>query len=148
MLRAQRRVSRALDAELSQKGSLPLRAYEVLSRLARAPGCAMRMSDLASSVLLSASGVTRLVDQLGDRGLIERRADSSDARATIAALTRDGRSVLRKTNGIYSEGVKKHFGAHLEEPEVLAIAESLERLLGGGDEPAPTRERRPRPGRE
>ncbi len=147
MLRAQRRVSRALDADLSRRGGLPLRAYEVLSRLSRAPGCAMRMSGLAMSVLLSASGITRLVDQLVDRGLIERRADSSDARATIAVLTREGKNVLRKTSGIYSEGVKKHFAEHLEESEVLAIAESLERLLDHGEAPVPARApkaRRPR----
>jgi len=148
MLRAQRRVSRALDADLSRRGGLPLRAYEVLSRLARAPGCAMRMSDLASSVLLSASGITRLVDQLVDRSLIERRADASDARATIAVLTRDGKSILRKTSGIYSEGVKKHFAAHLNEAELAAITEPLERLLAEGEQPAPARERRGRPGRE
>lgn len=105
----------------------------------------MRMSDLASSVLLSASGITRLVDQLVDRSLIERRADASDARATIAALTREGKNVLRKTSGIYSEGVKKHFAAHLEEPEILAIAESLERILERGEPPAPVRDRRQRP---
>jgi DNA-binding MarR family transcriptional regulator len=147
MLRAQRRVSRELDAELSRRGGLPLRAYEVLSRLARAPGCCMRMSDLASSVLLSASGVTRLVDQLADRGLIERRADTSDARATIAALTKEGKSVLRKTTGIYSDGVKKHFASNLEDAELLAIAESLERLLDRGDEAAAARGRRQRPTR-
>jgi DNA-binding MarR family transcriptional regulator len=148
MLRAQRRVSRALDAELSQRGGLPLRAYEVLSRLSRAPGCAMRMSDLASSVLLSASGVTRLVDQLADRGLIERRADSKDARATIASLTKEGKSILRKTGGIYAESVKKHFGAHIGESELVAIAESLERLVAPAEQPAPARDRRQRPSRE
>ena len=144
MGRAQRRISRSLDTELSQRAGLPLRAYEVLSRLSRAPGCAMRMSDLASSVLLSASGVTRLVDQLADRGLIERRADATDARATIAALTRDGKSVLRKTSGIYAESVKKHFAGHLLEAELLAIAESLERFVAGVDQPPP-RDRRRRP---
>src|SRR5438093_2413219 len=143
MGRAQRRVSRSLDLELSQRAGLPLRAYEVLSRLSRAPGCAMRMSDLASSVLLSASGVTRLVDQLADRGLIERQADTTDARATIAALTREGKSILRKTNGIYAEGVKKHFAGHLDDAQLLTIAESLERFVAGVDPPA--RERRLRP---
>ena len=146
LLRAHRRVSRALDAELSRRGGLPLRAYEVLSRLARAPGCAMRMSDLASSVLLSASGVTRLVDQLADRGLIERQADSKDARATIAVLTREGKALLRKTNGIYSEGVIKHFASHLADAEVQAIAEALEGMLARGEEPVRPRERRRRPG--
>ncbi len=147
MLRAQRRVSRALDAELSQRGGLPLRAYEVLSRLARAPGCAMRMSDLASSVLLSASGITRLVDQLADRGLIQRQADARDARATIATLTREGKAILRKTNGIYAEGVRKHLAGYLDDAELLAIAEPLERLVAGVDQPPPSRERRGRPGR-
>src|SRR5436190_22562414 len=142
MLRAQRRVSRALDAGLSNPGGLPRRAYEVLSRLSRAPGCAMRMSDLATSVLLSASGVTRLVDQLADRGLIERQADSKDARATIAALTKEGKAVLRKTNGIYAEGVKKHFAAQLEDAELRTIAASLERFVADFDQPPPPRERR------
>ena len=106
----------------------------------------MRMSDLASSVLLSASGVTRLVDQLADRGLIERQADSKDARATIAVLTREGKALLRKTNGIYSEGVIKHFASHLADAEVQAIAEALEGMLARGEEPVRPRERRRRPG--
>jgi len=105
----------------------------------------MRMSDLATSVLLSASGVTRLVDQLADRGLIERQADSKDARATIAALTREGKTILRKTNAIYAEGVKKHFAGHMDDGELLGIAESLERFVIGVDQPPAPRERRPRP---
>jgi DNA-binding MarR family transcriptional regulator len=103
----------------------------------------MRMSDLATSVLLSASGITRLVDQLVDRSLIERRADPSDARASIAALTKEGKSVLRKTSGIYLEGVRKHFAAHLADDELAAITGPLERLVTEG-EPAPARERRVR----
>ncbi len=143
LLRTHRRVARALDADLSQRGGISLRAYEVLERLARAPGGAMRMSDLATSVLLSASGVSRLVDQLVERGLLERRPDPSDARVAIACLTREGRAALRRAGATYADGVMRHFAAHLSEDDLNAIAESLERLLGAGDAVRPPPDRRP-----
>jgi len=142
LLRTHRRVARALDADLSQRGGIPLRTYEVLERLARAPGGAMRMSELATSVLMSASGITRLVDQLVERQLLERRPDPSDARVAIARLTREGRGVLRRTDAIYCDGVKRHFAAHLSEDDLNAIADALERLLAAGDAMRPPPEPR------
>ena len=144
LLRAHRRVARALDADLSQRGGIPLRAYEVLERLSRAPHGAMRMSDLATSVLLSASGITRLVDQLVERQFLERQPDPSDARVAIARLTRKGRAALRRAGGIYADGVKRQFAAHLSEADLNEIADALERLLAAGDTLRPPPEpRRP-----
>ena len=80
MLRAHAELTRALDAQLAREHELPLSSYEVLLFLADAPDGRMRMSDLAESVLLSRSGLTRLVDRLEHEGLLKRERCESDAR--------------------------------------------------------------------
>ena len=93
MLRAHAAMAKALDAQLEAAHSLQLSSYEVLMYLADAEDERMRMCDLASSILLSRSGLTRLVDRLQREGLLERVACSDDARGQFAKLTPDGRDV-------------------------------------------------------
>src|SRR5436853_1608748 len=87
LLRAHSTLVKALDAELVSEHGLALTSYEVLLYLADAPDGKMRMHDLASSVLLSRSGLTRLVDRLERDELITRKACDSDARGAYAVLT-------------------------------------------------------------
>ena len=89
-LRTHAALSRELDAELTAAHGLPLSAYEVLLFLADSPDGQMRMSDLADSVLLSRSGLTRLVDRLERDGLVQRRACPGDARGMNAVITDPG----------------------------------------------------------
>src|SRR5919199_1762785 len=87
MLRIHAMLTKALDAELEAAHGLPLSSYEVLLHLGDAEGQRMRMSDLAATVILSRSGLTRLVDRLEREGLIARESCASDARGSFATLT-------------------------------------------------------------
>ncbi|HEY1358263.1 MAG TPA: MarR family transcriptional regulator [Thermoleophilaceae bacterium] len=127
-LRTHAELTRALDAELVEAHDLPLSSYEVLLRLARAPQGSLRMSDLAESVLLSRSGLTRLVDRLAKAGLIERRECPTDQRGILAVITEDGRRVYREAGRTHIEGVRRRFLAELSDDEQLLLAEVWERL--------------------
>jgi len=99
---------RRLDAELVAEHGLPLVHYDVLVQLAEAGG-ARRMSDLANAVLLSRSGLTRLVDQLERQGLVSRRRSAADARGIEAVLTGAGRDRLRAAAPTHLRGVRRLF---------------------------------------
>ena len=121
MLRANAALAKSLDTELEAAHGLQLSSYEVLMYLADAEDERMRMCDLASSILLSRSGLTRLVDRLQGEGLIERVACSDDARGAFAKLTPAGREKLRAARATHLAGVRAMF---LD----LFTAEELERL--------------------
>src|SRR5947207_11382082 len=90
LLRVHAALSKALDAQLEAEHGIPLTSYEVLMYLRDATGHKMRMSELASSVILSRSGLTRLVDRLERDGLIKRESCETDARGQFAKLTEAG----------------------------------------------------------
>ena len=95
LLRVHAALVRTLDAELDEAHALPLTHYDVLIYLRSAPGRRLRMAELADSVLLSRSGVTRLVDRLERDGLLVRDTCDSDGRGCFAVLTERGRSCSR-----------------------------------------------------
>src|SRR5215213_481289 len=109
MLRAHAALVRALDAELEQAHGLPLTHYDVLIYLRSAPGRRLRMAELADSVLLSRSGVTRLVDRLEREGLIERDTCTSDGRGCFAVLTDEGEELLSRARPTHLRGVRERF---------------------------------------
>src|ERR671918_327993 len=94
MLRVHSALVKALDAELIAAHDLPLTSYEVLINLQAAPGRRLRMAELADSVLLSRSGMTRLVDRLERDRLLERDSCASDGRGCFAVLTDSGQRLL------------------------------------------------------
>src|SRR5436305_2179928 len=96
LVRASAAVTRQLSAQLSADHGLTINAYEALLRLARAPDSRMRRVDLANGLLLTASGVTRLLDGLECDGLVGRETCASDRRVTYAVLTQAGRDKLRE----------------------------------------------------
>ena len=130
LLRAHAHVTRILEAELEEAHHLPLASYDVLVQLAEAPDSALRMSDLAERVLLSRSGLSRLVDRLEREGLVERRACPSDARGTFAVLTEAGRSRLREASGTHLRGVARHVLSHFSPEEQDLLGDLLSRLGG------------------
>src|SRR5437867_4159514 len=89
---------RRLDRELEAEHGLSLAWYEVLLRLRRAPQGHLRMSDLAGSVFLTPSGLTRLVDRLEEAGLVQRVSCPTDRRVSWAAITDEGRARLRRAS--------------------------------------------------
>jgi DNA-binding MarR family transcriptional regulator len=130
LLHSYHQVIRKLDRELRQEHDLPLAAYDVLLRLARAPGTALRMSDLAERVLLSPSGLTRLVDRLVSKGFVARHTDPQDARVVRASLTDAGLKRLRRASRTHLRGIREHFTGELSETQLRDIAAGLETVAG------------------
>ena len=128
-LRAHHVVTDTLDEELSREQDLPLGSYEVLLYLSNAEGQALRMSELADRVLLSRSGISRLVDRLVSEGLVERHTCKSDGRGVYAALTEEGLRRLRRAAETHLRGVREHFTDRLSQPELDELARLLEKLL-------------------
>lgn len=136
LLRAHARATRVLEAELEEAHNLPLASYDVLVQLTESPEGRLRMSELADAVLLSRSGLTRLVDRLEREGLVERTSCPSDARGTFAALTEAGRSRLREASGTHLRGVATHVLSHFSPAELDVLGDLLGRV-GGESEPPP-----------
>jgi DNA-binding MarR family transcriptional regulator len=124
-------LSKALDAQLEAAHGLPLSSYEVLKDLADAEGQKMRMCDLASSVILSRSGLTRLVDRLERDGLLTRESCASDARGAFAKLTPAGHEKLAAARATHLAGVRSLFLDHLTEDELEVLGAVWARVLPG-----------------
>jgi DNA-binding MarR family transcriptional regulator len=131
MLRVHATLTKALDAELDAEHSLPLSSYEVLLHLDDAEGRRMRMSDLAATVILSRSGLTRLVDRLEREGLIARESCPSDARGSFATLTPAGRRKLEAARATHLAGVRSQFLQHFSDEELEVLGAAWDRLLPG-----------------
>jgi DNA-binding MarR family transcriptional regulator len=127
-LRAHAYISRVLEAELLADQELSLASYDVLVQLAEAPERRLRMTELAAAVLLSRSGVTRLVDRLEKVGLVARCRVASDGRGVAAELTPAGLIRLRNAAPTHLAGVVRHFVARLGADDLLAM-ERISRLL-------------------
>jgi DNA-binding MarR family transcriptional regulator len=139
MLRAHAALIKTLDAELEHAHGLPLSSYEVMVALDDAPGRRMRMCDLAASVLLSRSGITRLVDRLERDGFVARDPCTQDARGAFAVLTAAGARKLLAARATHIDGVRRHFLSRLSADELEALGELLSRLddpVGAGGEVA------------
>jgi DNA-binding MarR family transcriptional regulator len=139
MLRAHAALTKALDADLETEHGLPLSSYEVLLYLHDADGGRMRMRDLATSVILSRSGLTRLVDRLERDGLIRRESCPSDARGSFAVLTSAGARKLAAARETHLAGVRSRFLAHFSAEEMDALGEVWERVVpGAASAPGPS----------
>ena len=131
LLRVHTALVRALDAELDAAHDLPLSSYDVLIYLRAAPARRLRMAELADSVLLSRSGVTRLVDRLEREGLIERDACTSDGRGLFAVLTDKGDELLARARPTPLAGVRERFLRHFSDEELAILAGYWERVKPG-----------------
>jgi len=127
-LRAHSTVLRRLESELVAEHDLPLASYDVLVQLSEAPRSALRMTELAERVLLSRSGLTRLVDRLERDGLVERQACPQDARGTLAVLTPAGLARLRAAWPTHLSGVSSYV-SRLDAQEVGELAALLGKLV-------------------
>ena len=127
-LTAHARVLRNLEAELLADQRLSLVSYDVLVQLAEAPQRRLRMAELADRVLLSRSGVTRLVDRLERAGLVARQRVAADGRGVIAELTAAGLERLRTAAGTHLAGIARHFVAHLDSAELSQFSDHCTRL--------------------
>ncbi len=122
-------VIEAIERDLQSHKDLPLVWFEVLLRLGQAPEGALRLQDLAEQILLSRSGVTRLVDRLEAADLIQRANCPHDRRGTYAVLTDAGRERLQQALPHVLQAVEEHFASHLRESETKLLEAVLTRVL-------------------
>jgi DNA-binding MarR family transcriptional regulator len=130
LLRAHAAVTRLLNAQLQEEHGLTINAYEALLRLSRADDERMRRIDLAQSLLLTASGVTRLLDGLQRSGLIDNEQCASDRRVSYPVLTDAGRAKLREASESHITSVRALLGEHYTDDELQRLTALLDRLPG------------------
>ncbi|MGH3035066.1 MAG: MarR family winged helix-turn-helix transcriptional regulator [Gaiellaceae bacterium] len=129
-LRTHAAITRQLSAELVAEHGLTINDYEVLLHLSRAPDRLMRRVDLAESVLLTPSGITRLLDGLERQGLVGRAECSSDRRVTYAKLTDAGYARFQEARKTHLRGIRELFGGRFDQKELETLSALLGRLPG------------------
>ncbi len=134
-LRGHAALTRALNAQLVAEHGLTINDYEVLLRLSQAPEQRLKRVELAQSVLLTPSGITRLLDGLEAAGWVEKASCPGDARVTYAVLTDAGREKLREAAASHLADVDRLFAARFDPDELGALAELLSRLDPGAARP-------------
>jgi DNA-binding MarR family transcriptional regulator len=133
LLRAHASTTRLLSAQLQEEHGLSINDYEALLVLSRAEEGRLKRVDLARSLILTPSGVTRLLEGLEDAGLVERAACATDRRVTYAQLTAAGREKLAEASSGHVASICSLLEEHLEEEEIDRVAEILGKLPGVAD---------------
>jgi DNA-binding MarR family transcriptional regulator len=132
-----------LLTEMKDEVGISITEYDVLLHLSEMPK-PVRMNELADAVVISKSGLTRVVDRMEQDGLLKRVPIAGDRRSMAIAMTRDGEGVFRDARTVHRRGIKKHFTDHLRDGEVEAIRAAFSRARDAAREQAA---RRPRSGR-
>ena len=130
LLRAHASTTRLLSAELLEEHDLTISDYEALLVLSRADGQRLKRVDLSRRLLLTPSGITRLLEGLEATGLVERQACASDLRVTYARLTDTGAQRLQAASCAHVASITTLFEEHLSESEITALADALDKLPG------------------
>lgn len=128
-LRSHAALMDVLERELEQGVGLPLTWYDVLVQLAAAPGGRLRMQELAAAIVLSKSGLTRLVDRLETAGYVARVSCPTDRRGVWAEITPAGRRTLRRAQPVHLQGVRSHFADCLTDEELATIGTATGKLM-------------------
>lgn len=129
LIRAHATLTRKMDANLQAEHDLTINDYEVLLALARAPDHRMRRVDLAEHVLLTQSGITRLLQGLEQAGFVERADCPTDGRVVYAQLTERGYERLRESSRTHLDDIRSLFAARFTSGELETLHELLGRCL-------------------
>lgn len=133
-LRAHAALTRALNSDLVNTHGLTINDYEVLLHLARAEDHRLRRVDLAERLVLTASGITRLLDGLERAGYVRKAQCDSDARVTYAVITDHGFKKLREASETHLSGIHELFESRYSEEELSTLAALLGRLPSAGED--------------
>jgi DNA-binding MarR family transcriptional regulator len=128
-LTAHARVTEVLERELRDTEGLPLTWYDVLVQLSEAEDHRLRMQELAARVLLSKSGLTRLIDRMEDEGLVTRYPCQDDRRGTYAQMTEAGYETIKRTAPTHLAGIGRHFADIIGDDEAEVVAAALTRVV-------------------
>jgi DNA-binding MarR family transcriptional regulator len=132
-LRGHAALTRALNADLVNNHGLTINDYEVLLHLAQADEHQLRRVDLAERLVLTASGITRLLDGLERAGCVRKARCESDARVTYAVITDTGFEKLKEASKTHLAGINELFESRYSEEELSNLAELLGRLPADGE---------------
>lgn len=132
LLRSYAHVTRRLETELTAEHALALSWYDVLVQLVEAPERRLRMTELADRVLLSRSGLTRLVDRMVAEGLVRREPSATDARGFYTVLTDKGFERLRAASSTHLRGIREHMVSKFTAAELAELGRLLGRLESDG----------------
>jgi DNA-binding MarR family transcriptional regulator len=116
-----------LDAELQEERGISIRWYDVLVHLEEADH-GIRMNELASRILSSKSGLTRVIDRMEEAGLVERRRPAEDRRVIEIVMTPSGQEALTHARTVHRRGITEHFAQHLNERDVAALSRALAKV--------------------
>jgi DNA-binding MarR family transcriptional regulator len=130
LLRTHARLSDQLELDLRRISGLSMARYDVLMHLDMAGG-RLRLSDLAQAMVLSPSGLSKLLDRMQESGLIERQPDPHDARSTFAAITRHGRAVVKRTRQRHHAFLQHIVGDVLDDRDLADMKRIMARLDAG-----------------
>src|SRR4051812_28344096 len=131
MLQMHAQITQALDVQMHTEHGLSVSSYEVLMFLAEAPERRLRMAEIADQVLLSRSGLTRLVDRLVRLGYVTRCAAENDGRGAYAELTDAGLEKFRAAPRTHREGVRTYFLDRLSITDTVILGDIWPRFLAG-----------------
>src|SRR5215211_1911992 len=131
LLQTHAALARDLDADLRAAHGLPLTEFEILLWLANRSCEGMRMAELADTVLLSPSGLSRAVERLEARGLVQRIPCNEDRRGSYAALTESGTNLVRGAGATHAAGIRRRFLDQLAGAETRSLTAIWDRLLAG-----------------
>jgi DNA-binding MarR family transcriptional regulator len=132
MMRVHVQIHRRVETDMAVHHNLALASFNVLVQLGDSPGGRLRMNDLADRVLLSRSGLTRLIDRMQRDGLVRRESCDSDARGLYAVLTAEGRQRLAEATPTYRESVAERVLHRLDADDLAAFARILDKLADPG----------------
>lgn len=127
-LGAHARVVPRVDKDLRRECGISFTWFDVLQQLSIVPEQRLRMQELADALLLSKSGLTRLVDRIESEGLVAREAVPGDRRSLFVTLTPAGRSLVEKARITVRDSVQAHFGAVMSDEELTVIRDALDRV--------------------
>jgi DNA-binding MarR family transcriptional regulator len=114
-----------LDAELQAEGGITLRWYDALVHLEEAED-GLPMNELASRILFSKSGLTRVIDRMEEAGLVRRERPADDRRVVKVFITDGGLAALQAARAVHRHGIQEHFVQHLDQRRLTALAQALE----------------------
>ncbi|MCH8974732.1 MAG: MarR family transcriptional regulator [Chloroflexi bacterium] len=128
-------IMRNLEREMRAAAGLPLSWFDVLIHLHEAPQRRLRLQALAESVVLSRSGLTRLIDRMEKAGVVRREQAADDRRGSYAVLTSEGRRRFEQVEPGHVRRVNDHFARHLTAAETRALTATLSKLIAANEEP-------------
>jgi DNA-binding MarR family transcriptional regulator len=134
LIQTNRIVSDVLEEHVEAAAGLSLAEHEVLIRIGFSPDGKLRMADLASLLLVSKSGVTRLVDRVEQAALVRREFSPDDRRVTCASITDAGRDALERANPAFARALDQAFSQHLDDSDVACLRAALRKILEGNGE--------------